>query len=376
MARPKHTLLVICGTRPEGIKLAPVIRELRRHDEFDVKLCLTGQHRELLAHTLEFFELKADFNLNLMVPDQSLHAITSGTLARLAEVLDQAKPDVVFVQGDTSTAFAGALASFYSKIPVAHVEAGLRTHDRSSPFPEEMNRTLLSRLAHFHFAPTATAAKNLAAEGISTHVFVVGNTSIDALLHTVSVTHTRASAFEEQFPFATAGHKRLLVTCHRRETFGEPLEAICRAVNTLAQRFPELEVIYPVHPNPNVLETVTRLLKGVERVHLVDPIDYPTLVWLLGQSHGILTDSGGIQEEAATLGKPVLVLREITERPEGIDAGIAQLVGTKEESIVAGVTALLSDAALYRRMAQPKTLYGDGTASVAIAKTFKHIFRT
>ncbi len=365
MGRKPGNLLFVLGTRPEAIKLAPVIQAFAaKPDRWSVKLCATGQHRQMLAQTLGFFGLVPDYDLELMKPGQTLFEITTGALEKMSGVFAQSTPDLVFVQGDTTTAFAGALAAAYEKIPIAHVEAGLRTWQKHAPFPEEMNRALISRIADLHFAPTLAAVKNLATEGIRDNVFCVGNTVIDALLSSATVIRRQyAQVFEEELPFIRPGTKTILVTGHRRESFGEPFEAICRALRTVVERFPEIELVYPVHLNPNVREPVNAILGGVERVHLLPPVEYPKLVWLMSQCHLVLTDSGGIQEEAPSLGKPVLVMREVTERPEGIEAGCAQLVGTTEKGIVEGVTRLLTDEAQYRRMARARNPYGDGTAS-------------
>lgn len=364
----KKKVLVVCGTRPEGIKLAPVVQALAKSPAFDTKLCVTGQHREMLAPILSFFGLKPDFDLELMKPGQTLYDVTAGALVKLKPVLDQVKPDVVVVQGDTTTAFAGALAAFYEKVKVAHVEAGLRTGDRYSPFPEEMNRVLVSRLADFHFAPTENARRHLEAEGVRQGVFVTGNTVIDALLEAHElVKRGHADAFAREFSMLDASKRLVLVTGHRRESFGAPFESICRALKTLAEKYPDAELLYPVHLNPNVRAPVDRILKGTPRIHLIEPVDYPRLVYLLSRATLVLTDSGGIQEEAPTLGKPVLVMREVTERPEGIDAGCAALVGTDERRIVDTASTLLDDAAAYARMAQAKNPYGDGTAAAQIA---------
>ncbi|MGA9521443.1 MAG: UDP-N-acetylglucosamine 2-epimerase (non-hydrolyzing) [Myxococcaceae bacterium] len=368
MGPKQRNLLFVLGTRPEAIKLAPVINAFAAEpDHYSVKLCATGQHRQMLAQTLEFFGLVPDYDLELMKPGQTLFEITTGALEKMSGVFAQSTPDLVFVQGDTTTAFAGALAAAYEKIPIAHVEAGLRTWQKHAPFPEEMNRALISRIADLHFAPTPAAVKNLAAEGIQKNVFCVGNTVIDALLSSATVIRREyAQVFAQELPFIRPGTKTILVTGHRRESFGEPFEAICRALRTIIERFPELELVYPVHLNPNVREPVNAILGGVDRVHLLPPVEYPKLVWLMSQCHLVLTDSGGIQEEAPSLGKPVLVMREVTERTEGIEAGCAQLVGTTESGIVEGATRLLTDEAQYRRMARARNPYGDGTASAAI----------
>lgn len=361
-------VLVVCGTRPEGIKLAPVVKVLQGRKGFETKLCVTGQHREMLAPILKFFSLTPDFDLALMRPGQTLNDVTARALQALKPVLDEVKPDVVLVQGDTTTALAGALAAFYEKIKVGHVEAGLRTHDKFSPFPEEMNRVLITRLADFHFAPTETARQMLEAEQVTRGVHVTGNTVTDALLAARElVESTYADTFAKEYGFLDPKRRLILVTGHRRESFGEPFLNICRAIRALAERNPEVEFIYPVHLNPNVRAPVDQILKGVPRVHLIEPVDYPRLVWLLSRSFFVLTDSGGIQEEAPSLGKPVLVMREVTERPEGIEAGCAKLVGTDETRIVTAAQELLENGATYRSMAQAKNPYGDGHAAERIA---------
>lgn len=365
-------VLVICGTRPEAIKLAPVIQALRRRgDDFHVSLCVTGQHRELLDPVLRFFSLTPDFDLNVMRPNQGLGDLTATVLQGLTAVIEQSAPDLVVVQGDTTTAFVGALAAFYAKRQVAHVEAGLRTHDRFSPFPEEMNRALVGRLADYHFAPTERARAALAAEGITRGVHVTGNTVTDALLQARAlVDGPMAQRFEREFEL-TPGRRLVLVTGHRRENFGEPFERMCRAIRTIADRNPDVEVLFPMHLNPHVRAAVDRVLRGAARVRLVEPVDYPRMVFLLSRSALVLTDSGGIQEEAPSLGKPVLVMREVTERPEGVEAGCALLVGTDEERIVEATTRLLTDTAAYERMARAQNPYGDGQAAERIARVLE-----
>ncbi len=362
-------VLLVCGTRPEAIKLAPVFAALReRPKEFDVALCVTGQHRQLLDPVLRFFGLSPEFDLGLMRPAQDLAALTAVALTGIKTVLDEAKPDVVLVQGDTTTAFAGALAAFYARVKVGHVEAGLRTHDRASPYPEEMNRCLISRIAEYHFAPTAKAQHWLEAEGIHSGVFLTGNTVTDALLVALRVIEERyREEFEREFMFLERDRRLILVTGHRRESFGGPFESICRAIRALAEQHQDVDVVYPMHLNPNVREPVERILSGVPRVHLIEPVDYPRLVWLLSRAHFVLTDSGGIQEEAPSLGVPALVMREVTERPEGIEAGCARLVGTDEARILAAAHELLTDPLAHQRMAQAKNPYGDGRAAERIA---------
>jgi UDP-N-acetylglucosamine 2-epimerase (non-hydrolysing) len=364
----KKTVLFVCGTRPEAIKMAPVVHAFARHPErFVTKLCATGQHKQMLDQTLQFFGLKPDVDLAIMKPGQTLYDVTTAVLTGIGDVLKSMKPDLVFVQGDTTTAMAGALAAFYEKIPVAHIEAGLRTGDKLAPWPEEMNRLLVSRLSDFHFAPTAAAGKHLAAENVLKNVHVVGNTVIDALLACLQIVkRDHEAAYTREFSFLDSTKRLILVTGHRRESFGEPFAEICRALADIVAKFPDVQLVYPVHLNPNVRQPVDAILRGVDRVHLLEPLEYPKLVWLMARSHLIVTDSGGIQEEAPSLGKPVLVMREVTERPEGIDAGCARLVGNRRDSIVAGVETLLTDAATYQRMSKTANPYGNGTSAQAI----------
>lgn len=373
----KKTVLFVCGTRPEAIKVAPVVHAFARHaDRFDVKLCSTGQHKQMLDQTLKFFGLKPDVDLAIMKPGQSLYDVTTAVLSGVGEVLKSLKPDLVFVQGDTTTAMAAALAAFYEKVPVAHIEAGLRTGDKMAPWPEEMNRLLVSRLADFHFAPTRAAAAHLAAEGISKNVYTVGNTVIDALLQCAEIVkRDHDAAYAAEFSFIDPWKRLILVTGHRRESFGEPFAEICRALADIVARFPDVQLVYPVHLNPQVRAPVDAILRGVERVHLLEPVEYPKLVWLMSRAHLVVTDSGGIQEEAPSLGKPVLVMREVTERPEGIEAGCARLVGNRREGIVSGVETLLTDAAVYQRMSRATNPYGDGTSAQAIYQAVEAALR-
>ncbi|MBI2436116.1 MAG: UDP-N-acetylglucosamine 2-epimerase (non-hydrolyzing) [Candidatus Hydrogenedentes bacterium] len=360
-------VLVVIGTRPEAIKMAPVIRELlRREDSIEVRVCLTAQHRELLDQVIRLFTLPVDHDLDVMAPDQSITQVTTSVLTGLGRVLAAARPEIVLVHGDTTTSFAAALAAFYQKIPVGHVEAGLRTYTRYSPFPEEMNRRLCDALCTYHYAPTAGARENLLREHLlPEHIVVTGNTVIDALLHTAAQPCTFTDPVLEGL-----GRERrlLLVTAHRRESFGAPFRAICTAIRDLVARHEDLEVVYPVHPNPQVQRTVYEMLAGIERVHLVEPLEYLPFVHLMKKSHLILTDSGGIQEEAPSLRKPVLVMREVTERPEAVAAGVVQLVGVAYDAIVKGVERLLGDEGAYRRMASGANPYGDGHASARIAE--------
>jgi UDP-N-acetylglucosamine 2-epimerase (non-hydrolysing) len=370
MGRSKF--LLVFGTRPEAIKMAPIVKELLKYPEhFETKVCLTGQHRQMLDKVMEFFRITSDFDLNIMKPGQSLFDITTECLMGMEKVLDQYQPDVVFVQGDTTTAFACALAAHYKKIKVAHIEAGLRTGDKYSPFPEEMNRIMAGHLADFHFAPTEGARRNLINEGITKNVEVVSNTVIDALLLGLeTIQSTGDLVYRDFFRNVCFDKKIILVTGHRRESFGMGLENICHALLKIANMNPDVEMVYPVHLNPNVREPVIRILQGHTGIHIMDPLDYPFLIWLMNQSYLVLTDSGGIQEEAPSLGKPVLVMREVTERMEGVEAGTAKLVGTSQELIVKEIQHLLDDPGEYQRMAQAHNPYGDGMASKRIVQFF------
>jgi UDP-N-acetylglucosamine 2-epimerase (non-hydrolysing) len=356
-------LLIAFGTRPEIIKLAPVIKEIRKYPrDLAPVLLATAQHRGLLDQMLALFEIKPDLDLNLMEPNQTLDRLTSRVMLRTSQVLRDIKPDLVIVQGDTTTAMVVALAAFYLQIPVAHVEAGLRTRDRYQPFPEEINRRLISALATLHFAPTKQAVLNLKKEGIKAReIFLTGNTVVDALLQ------MRPKIERRPLPVKIAPESRLiLVTAHRRENFGQPLENICQALIRLIQEFPDIEIVYPVHPNPHVRQTVYALLSRVQRLHLIRPVSYLDLLALINRAYFILTDSGGLQEEAPSFHKPVLVLREVTERPEGIKAGVARLVGTETERIVAACRQLLNQPQTYRKMTLAPNPYGDGRASQRI----------
>jgi len=369
------------GTRPEAIKLAPVIKHMQSlPDRFRVSVCLTSQHRELLRQVTNFFGIREDVDLDVMVHNQTLEHVTAAVLMKMRQVLADLQPDVLLVQGDTTTVFASALAAFYQKIRVGHVEAGLRTFDRYSPFPEEMNRTLTASLTDYHFAPTERAAGNLRQEGRpDDSVFVTGNTVVDALLLGREMlggweAQQRQALLKEAGLSADVverllggGGRFITVTAHRRESFGAPFDRMLNAMLDITQRYPDVEIVYPVHPNPNVREAVKRILEGKPRVHLIEPVRYEQLLLLMDSSVLLLTDSGGIQEEGPSLRKPVLVMREVTERPEGIDAGVARLVGTDRERIVGAVSTLLDDADAYAAMATGVNPYGDGTASRQIA---------
>lgn len=368
-------LLFIFGTRPEAIKMAPLIREFRKYPSlFETRVCVTGQHREMLDQVLDFFEIEPDYDLNLMTENQSLFSLTARIIDSMERVLDDADPDLILVQGDTTTAFAGALAGFYKEIEVAHVEAGLRSNSKYFPFPEEANRALIGRIADYHFAPTNRAVLNLREESISRNVFNVGNTGIDSLLFTLDITKKHDREYRGYFKFLDLTKRIILVTGHRRENFDTPLEQVCDAIKKIAQVYPDVEIVYPVHLNPNVRNTIKPMLNNVTNIHLIEPLEYPHFVWLMDKSYMILTDSGGIQEEAPSLGKPLLVLREVTERTEGIEAGTAILVGTEKGQIMQNVARLLDDRAEYERMTPAVSPYGDGTSSRKIVLTLKKIW--
>ncbi len=365
-------VLVVVGTRPEVIKMAPVLRALQAREEIRVRLALSGQHTDLVRQALSAFELdldydlEADHDLALMRPGQDLYDLADGMLNGLRGVLEETEPDVVLVEGDTATVFFGALASFFERVRVGHVEAGLRSGDKWAPFPEEIFRRLTDVVADFLFAPTADAAENLRGEGgAEDRIFVTGNTVVDAVREAAE---RRREARDPELRRIRAGNRALvLLTAHRRESFGEPLREIFRGVRELVEDLPAVEVLYPVHPNPNVLEPAKELLGGHSRIHLVDPLDYLDLVLALRSARLVLTDSGGIQEEAPSLGTPVLVLRDVTERPEGIDAGVARLVGTSRRRIVEEARRILEDAGAHAEMSRAADLYGDGRAGERIA---------
>lgn len=363
-------ILIVYGTRPEAIKMAPLVKEFQKHPEsFKIIVCLTGQHRQMLDQINSFFGIKGDYDLNLMKPNQTLFDIVSGCLLGLKGILEKERPDLVFVQGDTSTVLAGAIASYFCKVPVAHLEAGLRSGNKHSPFPEEGNRIITGHIADWHFAPTETAVENLRREGIAKNVFKVGNTVIDALyLGLDLIKKTDGQAYKSFFNFIDFSKRIILVTGHRRESFGEGFEHICKAISHLANSYSDVEFVYPMHCNPNVREPVMKHLSDKKNVHLIEPLDYPYLIWLMENVFFVLTDSGGIQEEAPALGKPVLVMRNVTERQEGVDAGTARLVGTDFDGIVRNCELLLNDSEAYGKMANAVNPYGDGTASKQIVK--------
>ena len=371
-------VLLVFGTRPEAIKMAPLAIALKAlNDEFETKVCVTGQHREMLDQVLSLFELEPDFDLNLMKPGQTLADITSGVLKGLNEVFDTWLPDVILVHGDTATTFAASLAAYYHKVQVGHVEAGLRTGDIYSPWPEEANRQLTSVLTQYHFAPTQNTYDKLIKENIvATNNVITGNTVIDALLtvkEKVETDQEMQARFAQQFDFLDASKKLILVTGHRRENFGQGFEDICLALANIAQKNPDVQIVYPVHLNPNVQKPVNELLSGIDNIKLIEPQDYLPFVYLMNKSYLILTDSGGIQEEAPSLGKPVLVMRDTTERPEAVSAGTVKLVGTNPVVIENSVMELLENQDLYKRMTEAHNPYGDGTACQQIINFLKNV---
>lgn len=367
-------VLTIFGTRPEAIKMAPVVQSLKGCPELDTKICVTAQHRQMLDQVLRLFDLQPDFDLNLMKSGQDLTDITCAVLSGLRPILRQWRPDWILVHGDTTTTMAASLAAYYEKIPVGHVEAGLRTNDIYAPWPEEMNRRIAGSIASMHFAPTEGARANLRREGIdAANIIVTGNTVIDALLAVVQRLRTERelqAELQRKFPFLDAQKRILLVTGHRRENFGAGFENICHALKELSLRT-DIQIIYPVHLNPNVQEPVQRILGNNPQIHLIEPQDYLPFVYLMDQAHIILTDSGGIQEEAPSLGKPVLVMRDTTERPEAVEAQTVRLVGTDRQKIVASVHELLDDPHQYARMSLAHNPYGDGQAAHRIAQYLK-----
>jgi len=366
-------ILTVFGTRPEAIKMAPLVLQLQADKRFDARVCVTAQHREMLDQVLTLFGVVPDYDLNIMKPGQDLNDITCGILRELQPVFDDWKPDVVLVHGDTTTTFATSLACYYRQIAIGHVEAGLRTGNLYSPWPEEGNRKLTGVLAEIHFAPTSTSQQNLIREGVDpAKIHVTGNTVIDALLKVVEKLEVDPALAAEQaklFPMLDNDKRLILVTGHRRESFGGGFERICQALADTAQRHPDTQILYPVHLNPNVREPVRRLLTQVDNVHLVEPLDYLPFVYLMNRSDIILTDSGGIQEEAPSLGKPVLVMRDTTERPEAVEAGTVKLVGTSVDKINSELTKLLDDTEAYESMSYAHNPYGDGNASARIRES-------
>ena len=365
-------VMTIFGTRPEAIKMAPLALELSRRPQIDALCCVTAQHRQMLDSVLDIFRLVPDFDLNIMEPRQTLSTITSKCLLGMEEVLEQARPDLVLVHGDTSTTFAGALAAFYHRVPVGHVEAGLRTYDKYSPYPEEMNRRRVSAIADLHFCPTPSNRDNLAREGIEQGVFLTGNTVIDALQTTVVKDFHFSEGVLNDLDYVN--RKVILVTCHRRENYGTPMAHIMTALRRVADAFPDVELVYPVHLSPVVQEAAHQYLDGHPRIHLIAPLAVDEMHNLMARCHLVMTDSGGLQEEAPALGKPVLVLRRETERPEAVAAGTVQLAGTEEEPIFQMASRLLTDPAAYAAMAHAANPYGDGRACGRIADAIEYRF--
>ena len=364
----KLRLMTIFGTRPEAIKMCPLVLEMHKYPEYiEPIVAVTAQHREMLDQVLELFNIKPDYDLNIMASGQTLYDITTRALNGLKEVIEEAKPDMVLVHGDTTTTFAGALAAFYAQVPVGHVEAGLRTGNKYSPYPEEMNRKLTGSIADMHFAPTSTSKENLLKENVNPEaIMVTGNTVIDALQTTVKVNYEFADAeFNKIF---ARGNRLILMTTHRRENLGEPMRNVYKALRMVLETHADVEAIFPVHKNPKVREIVQEELGGLERVHLIEPMDYEPFANLMGKMDIVLTDSGGIQEEAPALGKPVLVLRDTTERPEAVDAGTVKLVGTGYEDVLRETNLLLDDPAHYQKMAEAANPYGDGKACERIIR--------
>ena len=368
----KYKIMSVFGTRPEAIKMAPLVKELARCPDLESICCLTGQHREMLDSVMEIFNLRGDFDLNIMEQRQTLSTITTKTLLGMEQVMEQCRPDMILVHGDTSTTFAGALAAFYHQVPVGHVEAGLRTYDKYSPFPEEMNRTLVGDIADLHFSPTKANAENLRREGIRGEIFVTGNTAIDAMGYTVKEGRRFQTALLNDLDFEH--HRIIAVTCHRRENYGRPMEEILSAIAEVVRTHEDVEVVYPVHLSPVVRECAQRYLGGKDRIHLIDPVDVEEMHNLLARCYMVMTDSGGLQEEAPALGKPVLVMRRETERPEAIAAGTAKLAGVTYDGVLAEANRLLDDPAAYQAMAKAVNPYGDGHACERIAQAIRWHF--
>lgn len=373
-------ILLVFGTRPEAIKMAPLVKAFQKDTEhFETRVCVTAQHRQMLDQVLEVFGITPEYDLNIMAPNQDLYDITAKVLMGLREVLKDFRPDTVLVHGDTTTSMAASLAAFYMQIPVGHVEAGLRTYNMLSPWPEEMNRQVTDRICTYYFAPTEQSKKNLLQENIDEKkIFITGNTVIDALLMAVDIISS-TSGMEERIAkefqekgYTVGNREYILVTGHRRENFGEGFLHICKAIKELAALHPDMDIVYPVHLNPNVQKPVYELLSGVDNVYLISPLDYLPFIYAMQHSTLLLTDSGGVQEEAPSLGKPVLVMRDTTERPEAVEAGTVKLVGTDAEAIVSNVTALLQDKEMYKRMSETHNPYGDGQACERIMAALRY----
>lgn len=374
----KKKNLIIFGTRPEAIKMAPLVKEfLKNNDTFETKVCITAQHREMLDQVLEFFEIIPDYDMNLMKPNQNLYSLTADIITGLKPILEEFQPDYVYVHGDTTTTMASSIAAFYSGAKVCHVEAGLRTFNKRSPFPEEVNRNVAGSICDYHFSPTTTSEKNLLNENISKeNILITGNTVIDALGFSSEKVTSDVYTDDEVAMLKTvvcSSKKLVLVTGHRRENHGQGFINICSALKQIAESNPNVQIIYPVHLNPNVQKPVYELLEGVNNIKLITPLSYPSFVWLMNQSYLIITDSGGVQEEAPSLGKPVLVMRDTTERPEAVDVGTVLLVGTDTQKIVSEAQKLLNNTDAYASMSQLHNPYGDGTACVKIVQFIKEL---
>ena len=368
----KIKVMSVFGTRPEAIKMAPLVRALQASESIESIVCLTGQYREMLDSVMDIFHLKSDYDLNIMEKRQTLSTITTKTLLGMEQVLEEAKPDLVLVHGDTSTTFAGALAAFYHQVKVGHVEAGLRTWDKYSPFPEEMNRTLVGDIADLHFSPTRANAENLRREAVMGEIFITGNTAIDAMQYTVRRDYTFTTELLNHLDFV---HRRVIaVTCHRRENYGKPMQDIMHAILEVVERHPDVEVVYPVHLSPVVRECAFPILGGHDRIHLIDPIDVEEMHNLIARCAFVMTDSGGLQEEAPALGKPVLVMRRETERPEAVAAGTAKLAGVEKDVIVSMANELLDSPEAYAKMAKAVNPYGDGHACARITQAIEWYF--
>ncbi len=366
----KNNVLVCIGTRPEGIKLAPIIKSLENQkDKIILKVCSTGQHDEMLKQVFKFFEINPDINLNLMSNNQTLSSLSSKIIDKIDEVMDKTNPDIILIQGDTTTAFLSALSAYYKKIKIGHVEAGLRTYDKYSPFPEEINRQLISRIADFNFVPTRKSFNNLLNENINKNTLLLtGNTIVDAVNWAMEKIKKHKGRIEQRIPIKILNSKKkiILVTMHRRESFGEDIDNVCNALKKIVIKYDYIQVVYPVHPNPNVKKPVYKILGKLKNILLTDPLDYESFVWLMNKSYFIITDSGGVQEEACTFKKPVLVIRKKTERTESIDLGISKIIGTNEKDIIKSVSNLIENSSIYDRMVPGKNPYGDGKASERI----------
>lgn len=366
---PNRKLLFIFGTRPEAIKLYPLIMNFNNSKNYVVKVCNTGQHDDMVRQVIDFFNIRIDYDLAVMRKNQSLFLMTSIMIKRIESVLLDSKPDLVFVQGDTTTTLVGALSAYYLKIKIAHIESGLRSFNKYAPFPEEMNRVITDCITDYHFAPTKRAKANLYQEGIRKNFWVVGNTGIDALFLGLNIINEQGEVkYKKSFRRLDFSKNIILVTAHRRESFGDKFADICHSLQRIACEFPNVEIIYPVHLNPNIRKPAYNLLRGFNNIHLIKPLSYPHLIWLMSKSYLILTDSGGIQEEAPSLGKPVLVLRDVTERIEGIDVGNAKLVGTDKRRIFDETAQLLTDRKIYLKMSKVANPYGDGKSAQRIMK--------